>query len=213
MVQFRNEDDKGELSREESGFPTAVLNKPVAKATSVEDDNMTRLAVLAVVAVGVALVEAELLAGVALGAAAMLAPQIIRAFRSGKPGEKQAAKDKGGATTVVGAATAVAAAELKFHESVRNIVSSAPEEPEALKQKLVELALEIDRIKHRLPPDALPGLKADVETLAREATKTKRESMLQTCGESILSVLKVADEVAAPAAKLIPEILEVVVEL
>jgi hypothetical protein len=207
MVQFRNDDEKGERPPEESGVPAEVSNKRAGKAASVEDDNITRLAVLAVVSVGVALVEVELLAGVALGAAAMLAPQIIKAFRSGK---KQAEKDKEGAAAVVGASEPNTDT---FHEAVKKIVSSAPEEPEELKQKLFELALELDRIKDRIPPDALPALKADVEKLAHEATKAKRESMLRTSGEGILAVLKVADEAAAPAAKLIPEILEAVVEL
>ena len=42
----------------------------------------TRAAALAVVVIGVALIEVELLAGVALGAAAMAAPQLIPLFRS-----------------------------------------------------------------------------------------------------------------------------------
>jgi divalent metal cation (Fe/Co/Zn/Cd) transporter len=45
-------------------------------------DAVTRAAALAVVVIGVALIEVELLAGVALGAAAIAAPQLIPLFRS-----------------------------------------------------------------------------------------------------------------------------------
>jgi len=45
-------------------------------------DAVTKAAALAVVVIGVALIEVELLAGVALGAAAMAAPQLVPMFRS-----------------------------------------------------------------------------------------------------------------------------------
>ena len=100
-----------------------------------------------------------------------------------------------------------------FHEAVTKVISSAPEASEELKQKLIELALELDRIRDNIPPEGLATLKGDVEKLAHEATKAKRESMLRVSGESILAGLKVAAELAAPAAKLIPEIVEAVAEL
>ncbi len=63
------------------------------------------------------------------------------------------------------------------------------------------------------PEQHVATLKRDLENLSHEATKAKRQSELRTHGESILSALKVAAEVAAPATKLIPEILEAVAEL
>ena len=47
-----------------------------------ESDMMTTVAALGIVAVGVALIEVELIIGVALGAAAMLSPQIRKLFRA-----------------------------------------------------------------------------------------------------------------------------------
>ena len=47
-----------------------------------ESDMMTTVAALGIVAVGVALIEVELILGVALGAAAMLSPQIRKLFRA-----------------------------------------------------------------------------------------------------------------------------------
>jgi hypothetical protein len=52
------------------------------EASDPDPDAVTRAAALAVVVIGVALIEVELLAGVALGAAAMAAPQLIPIFRS-----------------------------------------------------------------------------------------------------------------------------------
>ncbi len=100
-----------------------------------------------------------------------------------------------------------------FHRTVTDIVNSAPDASEELKRKLVELAVELDRIKGHIPPRHVATLKRDLENLSHEATKAKRQSELRTHGESILNGLKVAAEVAAPAAKLIPEILEAVAEL
>ncbi len=100
-----------------------------------------------------------------------------------------------------------------FHGAVAEIVNSAPDTSDELKQKLVELALELDRIKAHIPPKHVATLKRDLENLSHDATKAKRQSELRTHGEGILNGLKVAAEVAAPAAKLIPEILEAVAEL
>ncbi len=100
-----------------------------------------------------------------------------------------------------------------FHGTVTEVVNSAPEASEELKQKLLELALELDRIKAHIPPKHVATLKRDLANLSNEATKAKRQSELRTHGESILNGLKVAAEVAAPAAKLIPDILEAVAEL
>ena len=63
---------KGELRKIESE----------AETSEPDPDAVTRAAALAVVVIGVALIEVELLAGVALGAAAMAAPQLIPIFRS-----------------------------------------------------------------------------------------------------------------------------------
>jgi divalent metal cation (Fe/Co/Zn/Cd) transporter len=52
------------------------------QAADHDADAVTRAAALAVVVIGVALIEVELLAGVALGVAAMAAPQLIPMFRS-----------------------------------------------------------------------------------------------------------------------------------
>jgi len=57
-------------------------NQVEAEAADYDGDAFTKAAALAVVVIGVALIEFELLAGVALGAAAMAAPQIIPMFRS-----------------------------------------------------------------------------------------------------------------------------------
>lgn len=228
MVQFRNEDEKGVRFPKEIVAWEEVSYQPLAKAAPHNGDNVFRLAALAAVAVGVALVEVELLAGVALGAAAMAAPQLIKALRSGmKQAEKglgqagSAAKQGGpvgapssGDTTTGAHDAAVAGAAGPpadlFHRAVTKVVGSAPEQPAELKQKLLQLGSELDRIKDRVPSDALAPLKAEVENLAREATNEKRESKLQTYGERILSMLHITAELAGPAAKLIPEILEVV---
>jgi hypothetical protein len=53
-----------------------------AETSDLDPDTVTRAAALAVVVIGVALIEVELLAGVALGAAALAAPQLIPIFRS-----------------------------------------------------------------------------------------------------------------------------------
>jgi hypothetical protein len=219
MVQFRNEDDKGELSPKENLAWAAASHKPLAKVIP-RGDNVYRLAALGAVAVGVALVEVELLAGVALGAAAMAAPQFIKALRSSiKQAEKtlgetgSVAPPSANITNLGADEAAVGAAEPTvggFHKAVTKIVSSAPEGPEELKQKLLQLGSELDRIKDKMPPDALAPLRAEVEKLAHEATNEKRESTLRTSGERILAMLKITAELAAPAAKLIPEILEVV---
>ena len=104
MVQFRNDDDKGNGATNESIVATQVAEEPNTKVASDEGENITRAVALAIVAVGVALVEVELLAGVALGAAAMVAPRIISAFMSGKKKAakslEQAEADKEGAATV-----------------------------------------------------------------------------------------------------------------
>ncbi|QGM44759.1 hypothetical protein [Methylocystis heyeri] len=225
MVQFRNEDEKGALSPKEKVSWAAVSYKPLAKALPLGDDNAYRLAALAAVAVGVAFIEVELLAGVALGVAAMAAPQFIKVLRSGKRqaekrlGEAGSAAEgaaeplSGDMTTASNDATAVGAAEPAadmFHKTVTKIVGSAPGEPGELKQKLLQLGSELDLIKDRMPPDALAPLKAEVEKLAQEATSGKRESTLRISAERILAMLKLTAELAAPAAKLIPEILAVV---
>jgi len=216
MVQFRNEDEKGELSPKENVAWAAASYKPLAKVMPGDGDNVYRVAALAVVAVGVALVEVELLAGVALGAAAMAAPQFIRALRSGIKQAEKALQEVGAAEGPAGEPASknnVGVAEPTadtFHKSVTKIVSSAPQQPEELKQKLLQLGSELDRIKDRMPAEAVAPLKAEVEKLAHEATNEKRESTLRTSGDSILGILKITAELAAPAAKLIPEILEAV---
>jgi hypothetical protein len=77
-----------------------------------------------------------------------------------------------------------------FHGAVTNIVHSAPEEPDELKQKLLELAIELDRIKDFMPADAIATLKTDVENLSREAMREKHPEKLRTSGENITSALK-----------------------
>jgi hypothetical protein len=224
MVQFRNEDEKGALSPKEKVSWAAVSYKPLAKALPLGDDNVYRLAALAAVAVGVAFIEVELLAGVALGVAAMAAPQFIKVLRSGARQVEKAIEEAGPAAEgsaaeppsgdiasndAAAAGSAEPAADM-FHKTVTKVVGAAPGEPEELKQKLLRLGSELDRIKDSVPHDALGPLKAEVEKLAREATSEKRESALRSSGERIHDILKLSAELAGPAAKLIPEILAAV---
>ena len=79
----------------QGGAPEA---RSEVEAADRDADATTRAAALAVVVIGVALIEVELLAGVVLGAAAMAAPQLIPIFRSaarkilGSGGEGEKAK-------------------------------------------------------------------------------------------------------------------------
>jgi hypothetical protein len=82
----------------QGGAPEARSEVEAADHADRDADATTRAAALAVVVIGVALIEVELLAGVVLGAAAMAAPQLIPIFRSaarkilGSGGEGEKAK-------------------------------------------------------------------------------------------------------------------------
>jgi hypothetical protein len=90
---------------------------------------------------------------------------------------------------------------------VKNIVKSAPEAPDELKQKLIALASELERIKGSLQPDVTSTLGDDMKNLAHEATGPKRADTLRLYAKNILAVIKGVAEVASPIVTLIHEIL------
>jgi hypothetical protein len=94
-----------------------------------------------------------------------------------------------------------------FYGAVTNVFRSSPSNSNEMKDKILALSQELDKLKDRLAPDQVQPLQHDVESLAREASTTKRPSTLRFLADNIIAPLKDLADVASPAIALVKGVL------